>query len=175
LQYTGDVAQSRAHFDRAIALYDPAAHRPLATRFAADIRVAILFFRSLALWLLGYPEAAQADIDHAIKEAREIGLASTLMPTLHNAILTYMCCGDYATAHSIADELSALADDEGAAFRKVHGRLHQGSVFALTGKAADAVHMLTSGISFPVNSRNVVCAVAAIIFGESVCGTRPIR
>ena len=55
---TGDIAEGRAHLDRAIALYDPAEHRPLATRFGHDTGVVVLTFRSLALWLLGYPEAA---------------------------------------------------------------------------------------------------------------------
>ena len=52
---------------------------PLATRFGQDARVAILSFRSLALWMLGYPDAALADADHALKDAREIGQAATLM------------------------------------------------------------------------------------------------
>ena len=34
LLHTGDIAAARAHFVRAIALYDPAAHRPLAIRLA---------------------------------------------------------------------------------------------------------------------------------------------
>jgi hypothetical protein len=38
LFYAGDVAQSRVHYDRAIALYDPAEHRSLATRFSADVK-----------------------------------------------------------------------------------------------------------------------------------------
>ena len=59
----GEIAIGRAHHDRALALYDPTAHRVLATRFAVDLRVAILCHRSLALWLLGYPEAALADAD----------------------------------------------------------------------------------------------------------------
>ena len=67
---------------KAIALYDPAEHRPLATRFGEDPRVAILFFRSYALWLLGYPEAALADIDQALKDAREIGQAVSLICAL---------------------------------------------------------------------------------------------
>ena len=50
-----------------IALYDPAEHRPLATRFGQDVGVADLCFRSLALWLLGYPEAALADADQRSK------------------------------------------------------------------------------------------------------------
>ena len=36
-------------------------------------------FRSMALWMLGYPEAALADAEHALKDAREIGQAATLM------------------------------------------------------------------------------------------------
>ena len=39
LASTGDFAQSRAHFDKAIGLYDPAAHRPLATRFGHRVAI----------------------------------------------------------------------------------------------------------------------------------------
>ena len=45
--FTGDIAEGRAHFDQAIALYDPAEHRPLATRFGQDVEVAILSCRSM--------------------------------------------------------------------------------------------------------------------------------
>ena len=85
LLHTGDIAEGRAHLDRAIALYDPAEHRPLATRFGQDVGVAILCYRSLALWLLGYPEAALADAEHALKDAREIGHAATLMYALSSS------------------------------------------------------------------------------------------
>jgi predicted ATPase len=53
LMQRGDVAEGRAHFDQAIALYDPGAHRQLATRFGEDQTVATLSMRSRALWLLG--------------------------------------------------------------------------------------------------------------------------
>src|SRR5262249_19760788 len=58
LTATGNVAQGRAHFDQALALYDPTEHRAVATQFGQDVRVAILSYRSLALWVLGYPDAA---------------------------------------------------------------------------------------------------------------------
>src|SRR5262249_41206512 len=57
----GDFAEGLVHLDRALALYDPAAHRPLATRFGHDIGVAILSFRPFALWMLGYPGTALAE------------------------------------------------------------------------------------------------------------------
>ena len=34
---TGNIAKARAHFDYAMALYDPVAHRPLATRFSVEL------------------------------------------------------------------------------------------------------------------------------------------
>ena len=67
---TGDIVESRVHYDKAMALYDPMEHRPLATHFGQDPGVTTLVFRSQALWALGYPEAALRDIDHALKNAR---------------------------------------------------------------------------------------------------------
>ena len=36
LAWTGDIAEGRAHYDQGVVLYDPAVHRPLATRFGQD-------------------------------------------------------------------------------------------------------------------------------------------
>src|SRR5262249_26654587 len=73
LPTTGAVAKGRAHFDRAFALYDPAEHRALATRFSVDAAASILSYRSLTIWVLGYPDSALADADNALKIARDIG------------------------------------------------------------------------------------------------------
>jgi class 3 adenylate cyclase len=54
LLFSGRIVESRPHLDRAIALYDPAVHRPLGMRFGQDVRVSILPLRSWALWILGY-------------------------------------------------------------------------------------------------------------------------
>ena len=147
LLHTGDIAEGRAHLDRALALYDPAEHRSLATRFGQDVRVAALSWRSMALWLLGYPAAALVDADHALKDAREIGQATTSLYALFWASLPYFYCGDYVTANALADELVALADEKGAFFWKAFGMMNQGWLFALIGKASDAVPMITSGIT----------------------------
>jgi class 3 adenylate cyclase len=94
LMYTGDIAEGRAQYDRVIALYDPAEHRPLATRFGQDVRVAILSWRAWAMWLLGHPEAALAEADHAIKDAREMDHAATLMFALGATSITRVWCGN---------------------------------------------------------------------------------
>jgi predicted ATPase len=144
----GDMAEGRAHYDQAITLYDPAAHCPLAARFGADIRVAILSFRSLALWTLGYADSALADAEHALGDAREIGQAATLLFTLAGAGSWILAlCGNYAAATARADELAALAVEKGAVEWKAMGILDQGRLLALTGKASDAVQIMNSGIA----------------------------
>ena len=144
---TGDIAQGREHYDRAMALYDPAEHRPLATLFGQDVRVAILSYRSRALWLLGYPDAALADAGRALNDAREIGHAVTLMYALFHASFPDSRCGKYAAANALVDELLALADEKSSLFWKAAGMLDQGILLALTGRATDAFHMLNSGLS----------------------------
>ena len=144
---TGDIAEGRAHFDQGIALYDPAQHRSLAMRFGQDARVSILGYRSLTLWALGYPQAALADSEHEVKDAREIGQAATLMFALHHSALTHILCGNYAAAEAEANEVVALADEKGAMLWQAGGMAFQGCALALTGKASNAVPMITSGIT----------------------------
>jgi class 3 adenylate cyclase/predicted ATPase len=147
LLHTADTANGRAHLDDAIALYDPVQHCALATRFGQDVGVAILSWRQLALWLVGRPEAALADTDRTLKNARQIGHAATLMYALGFTPWTHIHCGDFATATAQADELVALADEKGTMFWKAFGMMNQGWLLALTGKASNAVQVMTSGIN----------------------------
>ena len=147
LLFTGDIAESRTHYDQAIALYDPAEHRTLATRFGQDVGVAVLSFRSLALWILGYPDAALADADRAVADAREIGRAATLMYVLSHVPVSHIFLGNHTAAKAQSDEVVALADEKGALFWKAEGMMNQGRVLVVTGKASDAVHVITTGLT----------------------------
>jgi predicted ATPase len=147
LLHTGDLSKGRAHYDQALALYDPAEHRPLALRFGQDVAVATLSFRAMALWTLGYPQAALNDVENALKYAREIGQAATLMYALSVISVTYIHCGNYPGLSAQLDELVALANEKDAPLWRAVGILMQGCILALTGKAQDALPMLISGIS----------------------------
>jgi class 3 adenylate cyclase/predicted ATPase len=146
LAFMGDLVGARAHYNEALALYRPAEHRRLMTRFGQDLRVTCLAFRSMALWLLGYPEAALKDADCALMEARQIEHAATLMFTLNFPILINTYCGNYDAANERLKELVVLAEEKGAPFRKAEGVLRRGYVLTLTGEATKAVEIVTSGI-----------------------------
>ncbi|HEX2727480.1 MAG TPA: AAA family ATPase, partial [Beijerinckiaceae bacterium] len=109
LVITGDFVDGRAHLDQAITLYDPGEHRALATQFAHDARVSAFSWRAIALWALGHPEAALADVEHALRDARDIGHAATTMYGLSHTALTLIACRRAAAADASIDELAALA------------------------------------------------------------------
>ena len=64
--------------------------------------------------------------------------------------LTSFChifLGNYAAANTKADELVTLADEKGAPYWKAMGISVRGWLFALTGKASEAVQTITSGMT----------------------------
>ena len=80
-----------------------------------DAGVTILAFRSYALWLLGYPDAALADTEHALSDARDIGQASTLMVALSYAVWIIVSAGITRQQTRLSMNLSLLAEEKGAA------------------------------------------------------------
>ncbi len=147
LLYTSDFVQAQMHSDKALALYDPIEHRPLAMRFGQDTEVAVLTYRSRILWLLGYPEAAQADAEYSVKVARELGQAATLMFALSITSMTQILCGNHITATTQGQEVGALSEEKGSVMWKSANMMNEGSIWALTGKASSAIQIITSALA----------------------------
>jgi len=176
LASTGDIAESRVHYNQAISLYDAAEHRRLATRFGVDAGVSVLSYRSWTRWMLGYPEAALADADQALKDAREIGQAATLMYALTITSFTHVYCANYAAANAEADELVALADEKKRLV--LEGGWNDASRFPFgldrqslgcSPKADLRDHRIS------INGIRSVCAGVLVTFGKNLRGARPIR
>jgi class 3 adenylate cyclase/predicted ATPase len=145
--YRGELVDARVHFDQAMDLYNPAERDELAARFGQEPAVATLSFRANALWFLGFPDAALSDVEQAIKQAREIHHAATLMYSLTLTAFALILCGNYASAKMHSDELISLADQKGALAWKALGMILEGWLLLLAGNALDAVQLITSGIS----------------------------
>jgi len=147
LLFTGEIAAAHAHYSQALALYDPEEHRPLAMHFGHDISVACLSFRSLAFWLLGYPEKALADANRTLNDVQEMGQAGTLMVALLYSARIQTHCGHFAAANSLLEQLIAFADQKGASFWQAFAMSEQGCVLVATGDSSGAVRRLTSGMT----------------------------
>jgi predicted ATPase len=148
LTLSGDHVGGKEHFDRALAIYDPAEHRTLTTRSGRDVGVTLRSVRAGCLWQLGYPAASRNEGEQAVKEAREIGQVATLMFALFRASWIHILNRSYAAALPLLDELAALADEKDASlFWKAAEMTFRGTLFALTGKASDAVQAITAGMT----------------------------
>jgi tetratricopeptide (TPR) repeat protein len=145
LLWTGNFAEAVVHLDQTIALeHDPVENR----RRGYSSRVTALQSRSLALWALGYPEAAFASAEQALDVARETGFAGALMWALPLTGIIQFISGDYVTKKALLiDELIALAEEKGSIYWKTAGMLRRASLVALSDKASDAVPIFTSAIA----------------------------
>jgi predicted ATPase len=112
-----------------------------------DIRLTNLSQRSLALWFLGYPEAALAGANQVLKEARQIGQVGTLFTALNFSIVAHFLCGAHPTADELANELITLADEQDAAMWKPVGLAYRGWILAGADRASEAVQLITSALA----------------------------
>ena len=147
LTLAGDFVRGRAHFDQAIALYDPVEHRSLTTRFSQDLGAVILTQRSTALWILGYPNSARTDFERGIRHAREIGHAATLMYALATASYTNLHLGDCAAEIGLLDELAVLAEQKAAVLWQVLEKCARGALLTIIDNPSGAVEILSAGIA----------------------------
>jgi class 3 adenylate cyclase/tetratricopeptide (TPR) repeat protein len=170
LLHAGDIAQGRRSLDCAIALYDPAGHRSLATRVGVDSRMAALSYRSWASWLLGSPAAALTDAARTVEHAREFGHAPTLMHALTITSLTCILCGAAMRAKALLDEHAHLADDKGALFWKLVGRANRGCLLATIGENSAAASILTSTIAEYQSTGSAVWTPLWLAHLASACG-----
>ena len=147
LLFTGDPVAARSHHDKALTLYDPVEHKALTSRFGHDSGVAIFSYRPFSLWLLGYPEAALRDTEEALRIARDLGQAATLMYALAHVGVPNILCGRYEAAAAQTREVLALSEEKSAPHWRAFGMLNQGWLLALTGKAAEAAPLISEGIA----------------------------
>jgi predicted ATPase len=146
LFWAGDFTEARAQLTRARELYDPLAQDELFGRSGHDNGIDALVYRSWATWWLGYPDAAIADTEQALVEARQSGNAAFLLHTLHYADVTYRLCGDYDRSSELVDELASLAAEKNAAFWIAMEPLDRGVLKALTGDYPEAVRLIPAGL-----------------------------
>jgi predicted ATPase len=144
--FVGNILASRAHYDQAIALYDPTKDDK-RTKWGGVHWVGSLSLRALALWLLGQPTAAQSDAAQALSIARNLRNAAMVMVALLCATRTHLFCGRIAAAKAEADEFVALAHETGEPYFKALGLMFQGLANASGAESPDAVARLESALS----------------------------
>ena len=120
LVFVGRFASSRAHLEAALALYDPISHGPLIHQAGFDPQVLSQAFLGIVLFCLGYPDQALVQSSAAIAEARSLAHPPSLVSLAFGARLLSLV-GDNAALDERADELIAVATEQGFPFWRAHG------------------------------------------------------
>ena len=128
----GDFEVARNNFEAALALYDPAQHRPLAYRYGYDIQVAMVSFLDQVLLEQGYPAQAHARYEEAMKAARDMDHPPTLAIALWAACFFHWLYGDLEAKSALVDELISVSKDHGLLMWVSIGRACRGHLSMLS-------------------------------------------
>ena len=126
LMYTGEiVGRPERTSNRRLRFTDPAEHRPLATRFGLDAGVQSCPIGRGRCGCLAIPMPRSQTLNNALRDAREIGQAATLMYALvYRTVYPTSAVEITRRQTLLAEELVALADEKGALFWKAVGTMN---------------------------------------------------
>jgi class 3 adenylate cyclase/tetratricopeptide (TPR) repeat protein len=109
-----DFTGGRQHLERAIALYDPAKHQPLAFTYGINPRVSARVTLGLTLQYLGYLDQASRAAEEAVEEAKRSDHFNTLGVALHLAGRLRAFRREGTQLRALASELIALSREQGS-------------------------------------------------------------
>ncbi|MGH7823114.1 MAG: hypothetical protein ACREQ9_25420, partial [Candidatus Binatia bacterium] len=149
LFYLGDLAPARAHFEKAIRLYDPKLHSPLLSplfRTGQDPAVACRFHQAWTLWLLGDPEQARASIDAALELAQELSHPFT---TAYAHLAVAILCQHLRESPAMlehAEVAIAIANEHGYVLWTALGKCLKGWALTSWESRAETIEELREGL-----------------------------
>jgi predicted ATPase len=144
----GEFAAGRAHFEKALALYDPAQRPAHAEVAPLDLVVVIRMWLSWALASLGYLDQALVQHNAASGEARRLSHPLTLAIALaHTGISGLRVCWEPGLLLQYADELLPLATEHGLASFRMWALIQRGWSLAGLGRADEGIPLLTAGLA----------------------------
>jgi len=145
LMVVGRFASSRSHLEEALALYDPVSHRSLAHRAEVHPHVTSRAYLGIVLLCLGLPDQALAWSNAAISEARRLAHPVSLAANLGFDARQLSLVGDNAALGQRADELAAVATEQGFAHWRATAMIFRGWVKVENGDVREGLSLLYSG------------------------------
>ncbi len=142
----GRFASSHSHLEDGIALYDPISHRCLGQQAGSgDPRANLQAYSAIILFCLGFPDQALARSSAAIADARRLANPPSLALSLSLGTLPLSLVGDNVALDERADQLVAVATEQGFPVWRAMGTVHRGWVMVQTGDLTRGISLLRSG------------------------------
>jgi predicted ATPase len=145
LMFVGRFASSRSHLEQVLALCDPIPHRSLVHQAGIHPQVGSQAYLGVVLLCLGFPDRALAQSSAAIAEAQRRAHPPSLAVSLSVGTLLFSLVGDDAALDERADQLVAVAAEQGFPHWGAAGTIFRGWIKVKNGDVAEGISLLRSG------------------------------
>jgi class 3 adenylate cyclase/predicted ATPase len=144
--WLGEMPPSRAHFEQAMALYDPQKHRSHAFVYGQDPGVACRSSAAWTIWMLGYPDQALHGINEALSQAQELNHPFSLAFALNLAAVLHQFRREVQAVQERAEALMTLSTEQGFPHWLAYGIIFRGWALALRGERAEGIARMRRGL-----------------------------
>ncbi|MGE0824774.1 MAG: adenylate/guanylate cyclase domain-containing protein [Candidatus Binatia bacterium] len=146
LYWLGEFVPALAHQQQVSALYRPQQHRPLAFVYGVDFGI-IFSAMAFTLWYLGYPDQALKSSDKAIILAQELSHSHSLALVLHYTAWLHQYRREGPATQKRAEEVIALAHEQGFPFLLAWGTMYRGWALAQQGQEEKGIRQIRQGLA----------------------------
>ena len=145
--HLGNFELALKHFEQALALYEPEAHRDDSFLYALNPGVAMPCFAAWALWCLGRADDAVNQIDQALALARDLGEPQGLAHAFFFAAGLYQMCGDPVMAQQYAETAIETSAQHGLVMYQAMASAMHGWTLSKQGHQEEAVDEIQDAIA----------------------------
>ena len=131
--FRGEFPEALAHAETALGHYDLEQERGLVAAFQLPLSFACSNFRSMSLWLMGYPEQAERQRQAGREMIDELAMSAGTAYGLGNELMIHYARRDRAAIASIAERLLVLSTDDGYLVWSAQARIYRGWVRTMEG------------------------------------------
>jgi predicted ATPase len=143
----GRLTTARTHLEQALASYDPAKHRSLASLYAFDPRAVALAWLSLLLLVLGHGNVALLRSREALAAAQEVPHPATRAYALNHAVQFHQLLGDGAAVEELSTALLSLTGEHGFPFWSAAARMQRGWLMTSHGDPKGGAAQIGDGLA----------------------------
>jgi predicted ATPase len=147
LFWLGELPAARAHFARAIALYNSHRQRSALSFYGYDEGVFGHSYAALVTWLMGHPDQGLTKAKEALTLAQELAHPYSIAAALAFASRLHLYRRDLAIAKQYAEACIALSQEGGFAFWLIRGNLLLGRLRVDEGHCENGIAQIRQGLA----------------------------
>lgn len=143
----GALAESLAHLEQGLSLYNPLQYRPLAKQYSVDPGVGCLCFAVHARWLLGYPDQALQMSEEALQLVQQPPHAFSLSTVLHFAAVLHHFRREPQAVQAHAERAIAHASAQEFPYWLAQATMLRGWARAMQGDTEEGLAQIHQGLT----------------------------